>query len=77
MLHKAVVTFSIYFAQRHLWACRNTMAAPKVMPSILLCWPTISKVDVEGMAVEVEHSCQCSAKFCCCVAAEGQFDNGV
>lgn len=43
----------------------------------LLCWPTISKVDVEGMAVEVEHSCQCSAKFCCCVAAEGQFDNGV
>lgn len=77
MLHKAVVTFSIYFAQRHLWACRNTMAAPKVMPSILLCWPTISKVDVEGMAIEVEHSCQYSAKFCCCVAAEGQFDNGV
>ncbi len=53
------------------------MAAPKVMPSILLCWPTISKVDVEGMAIEVEHSCQCSAKFCWCVAAEGQFDNGV
>ena len=31
-------------------------AAPKVMPPILLCWPTTSEVDVGGMAVEVEPS---------------------
>ena len=26
------------------------------MPPILLCWPTTSEVDVDGMAVEVEPS---------------------
>jgi len=30
-------------------------AAPKVMPSVLLCWST-SEVEVGGMAVEVEPS---------------------
>jgi len=38
----------------------------KVMPPILLCWPTTSEVDI-GMAVEeAESSCQYSAAFCCC-----------
>jgi len=29
-------------------------AALKVMPPILLCWPTTSEVDVGGTAVEVD-----------------------
>jgi len=33
-----------------------TKAAPKVMPPVLLCWPTTSEVDVGCMAVEVEPS---------------------
>jgi len=32
------------------------MAALKVMPPILLCWPTTSELDVGGMAVETEPS---------------------
>ena len=44
--------------------------APKVMPSILLCWPMTSESDVCGMAVEVEPSHQYFATFCCC-GAEG------
>ena len=31
-------------------------AVLKVMPPILLCWPTTSDVDVGGMAVEAEAS---------------------
>ena len=54
-------------------------AAPKVMPSILLCWLTTAKMDVGGMAVKVEVSHQYSIKFCCCVteAAAGQSDKMV
>jgi len=40
-------------------------AAPKLMPPILLCWPTTSEVNVVDMAVEVEPSPQYSVKFCC------------
>ena len=40
-----------------------TRAAPKVMPPILLCWPTTSEADVGGMAVEVEPSHQYSVNF--------------
>jgi len=40
-------------------------AAPKVMPPILLCWPTTSEANVVDMAVEVEPSRQYSVKFCC------------
>ena len=29
-------------------------SALKVMPAILLCWPTTSEVDAGGMAVELE-----------------------
>ena len=43
-------------------------AAPKVTPSILLCWPTVSEVDVGGMAVDAEPSHQYSITFCCHVA---------
>jgi len=39
--------------------------ASKLMPSVLLCWPTMSEADVNDMAVEVEPSCQYSIKFCC------------
>ena len=31
-------------------------AAPKVMPPILLCWPTTSEVDVGGMTAEAAPS---------------------
>ena len=33
-----------------------TRAASKVMPPILLCWPTMSQADIGGMTVEVEPS---------------------
>ena len=46
----------------------------KVMLPTLLCWPTVSEVDVGGMAVEVEPSCQYFSMFCCQMAAEGQSD---
>ena len=42
--------------------------SPKVMPPILLCWPTTSEVAVGGMAVEVEPFHQYPITFCCCVA---------
>ena len=44
-----------------------TMAAPKIMPFILLCWPVMSEVDGGGTAAEVEPSHQYSVTFCCCV----------
>lgn len=28
----------------------------KLMPPILLCWPTVSEVDIGGVAVEAEPS---------------------
>lgn len=43
-----------------------TLAALKVMPAILVCWPTVSVADA-GMAVEVEPSQQYSITLCCCV----------
>ena len=51
-------------------------AALKVMPPILFFWPTMSEVDVDGMAVEVEPSNQDSITFCCCVTG-GQSDKSV
>ena len=43
-------------------------ATPKVMPPILLCWPTTSEVDVGDMVVKTEPSHQYSITFCCYVA---------
>jgi len=43
----------------------NTRAAPKLMPPILLCWPTTSEANVVDMTVEVEPSRQYSVKFYC------------
>lgn len=34
------------------------MAAPKIMPLVLLHWPTTSEVDIGGTAVELEPSYQ-------------------
>jgi len=45
----------------------STRAAPKVMPLILVCWITMSEVDVGGVAVVVEPSHQHPMTFCCCV----------
>ena len=44
-----------------------TRAAPKIMPPILLRWPTTSEVDAGVMAVETEPSNKYSITFCCCV----------
>jgi len=58
----------------------NTMAVPKLMPPILLRWPTKSEANVVNMAVEVEPSRQYSVKFRCS-AADGSrgavWQNGV
>lgn len=35
---------------------RDTRASLKVMSPNLLCWPTISEVDIGGMALENEPS---------------------
>ena len=43
----------------------NTRVAPKLMPPILVCWPTMSEANVGDMAVEAEPSRQYSVKFCC------------
>jgi hypothetical protein len=43
----------------------STRATPKLMPPILLCWPTMSEAKVVDMEVEVEPSHQYSVKFCC------------
>ena len=41
-------------------------ATPKVMHSILLCWPTTSEVNIGGTAAEDEPSHQYSIQFLCC-----------
>lgn len=46
---------------------KYTSAAPKAMSHILLCWPTMSEVDVGGMVAEDEFYCQYSITFCSCV----------
>jgi len=43
----------------------NMRVASKLIPPVLLCWPTTSEADVGDMAVEVEPSCHYSVKFCC------------
>ena len=50
---------SVLWAKLKEWLLKHlnnlsTRAAPKVMPPILLYWPTISGVDVGGMTVEAE-----------------------
>ena len=40
-------------------------SALKVIPPILLCWPTTSEVVAGDMAVDVEPSCWYSIIFCC------------
>jgi len=42
-------------------------AAPKVMPPVLLCWPTMLEVDVGDMAVEAEPFHLYLITFCCSV----------
>ena len=47
-------------------------AAPKLIPSISLHWPTMSEADIGGMAVETEPSHQYSVTFCCCTTDEAK-----
>jgi len=44
------------------------MRTMKVMPPILLCWPTTSSMDVSGVEVEAEHLHKYTIKLYCCVA---------
>jgi len=65
----------------------DMIAAQKVVPPILLCWPIMSETDGGGIAVEAEPSHQYSVEFLpCntwqqrgsltewCVILEGQFN---
>lgn len=45
---------------------KHKRAARKVLPPMLLCWPTRSEEDV-GIEVEAEPSHQYSVTFCSCV----------
>lgn len=54
------------FVYVYIYTCVYTRTALKVMPSILLWWPTVSEVDVGGVAGEAETSQQFSVIFCCC-----------
>jgi len=56
-LNCCISNSSIYrlYAEHHS-PDQDMEPAPKVMPPILLCWPTMLVVDVGGIAVEVESS---------------------
>ena len=54
----------IYKYNKYIYIYIYTRASPKVMPPILLCWPTTSEANVVDMAVEVEPSRQYTVKFC-------------
>ena len=58
-----------------LWLCHGAAlicmrAALRVMPPILLCWPTTSEANAGGMAVYTEPSHQYSIT-CCCHVTDG------
>lgn len=36
---------------------------PKVIPTMLLCWPMASEVEVNAMVVEVDHPISISLRF--------------
>ena len=48
-------TAIIHFC-RKLWKIKDTKVGPKVMPTILLCWPVTAKTYVDIMTVEAELS---------------------
>ena len=50
----------------YLWN-KCIRAAQKEVPPILLYWTTTLEMDVDGMAVEAESSCQYPITFCFCV----------
>ena len=47
-------------------------AALKVMPPILLRWPTTLEADVGGMAIEDESFHQHPIRFYCCVTDDNR-----
>ena len=53
-----------------LHPCDDVRAAPKVIHSVLLCWPMMSEVDVGGMTAEAAPSRQ-HPIACCCRATDG------
>ena len=63
-----------------LEACWTLRAALKVMPPMLLCWPTMSEADVGGTEVEVWPSYQYPIT-CCCHVTDGSrgaaWQNGI
>ena len=63
--HRAGLNFPAY-SLSCLWKGWQIMrAAPKVMLPVLLCWLTMSEVDIGGVAVEAEPSHQYSVTFSC------------
>ena len=61
---KFLIAFICRHNHTHL-SIGHMRAAPKVMPPVLLCWPTMSESDGGGTAVEAEPSCQFPITFCC------------
>ena len=43
----------------------DTSVAPKVIPPVLISWPSKSEADADGMAAEAEPSYQYSVTLCC------------
>jgi len=43
----------------------DTSVAPKVIPPVLISWPSKSEADADGMAVEDEPSRQYPVTVCC------------
>ena len=64
MREKDVLLNEQYFVENKTDYEACIRVAPKLMPPILLCWPTTSEADVGNMAVEVEPFRQYSIKFC-------------
>ena len=62
-----IVVYSITVQTKHSVPKNTLRAAPKVMPPILLCCPTMSEADVGGTAVETELSHEYPVIFCYCV----------
>jgi hypothetical protein len=57
MFFPATLTIRLYSELQCYASCScYVRGTPKVMPPILLCWPTTLEPDAGGLAIEIEHS---------------------
>jgi len=72
--------FACYYAWFSVYKEVCTRVAPKVIPPILLCWLTSSKVNVDDVAVEIKPPCQYSVTCFYCntdVSRGAVWQNGI